>query len=449
MTFLRKALAATAMTALLAGAALETPAFAQEDDKPFADAKTRKVEAITLDVHKRLQKAQEAMELKDYATANVQLAELLERKVNNYERAVVWQLKAQIAFEKDDSRGAIAAYEEILKYSASIPPALELGITYSLSQLWFVEEDYDAALRYAQRWENNVAPEFVGPNQLSFISQLHYSREEYPEALAYIYRAIESAQAVDTIEVRESWYQIALSGHFELEQWQKVKETLITLVVNWPKPTYWEQLAGIYGQLGEEEKSYSLSEAAYKQGFFEDKPLQLVNVAQIMIARQAPIKATWVLEKALGEEKVEKTARNYKTLGQAYMIAAEYDKAIEPLSKAAELEEDAGLWSQIAQVQVQLDRHSDAVKTFKTAIEAYREEKQSEDTKETIVALMTQRGASLIEIKQFSEATKQLKEARRLSRSARQRRIIGQWETYMKAEKAREDLLAEVGLSGD
>ncbi len=449
MTRVSKLMTATALGVVMALGATGS-ATAQDDESQYKDAKTRKVEAITLDVHKRIQEAQVLIdgtpdEPKDLAAASIKLDELLERRrINNYERAVVWQLKAQIAFEQDDTPAAIAAYEEILQYSDSIPVPLEVGIIFNLSQLYFIQEDYQKALQYVNDWQSRIAPEFVGASQLNYIAQLHYTLNDYRQALDYIYRAIQLAETVDTVEVKESWYQIALSSHFELEEWTKVRDTLLVLLVNWPKPQYWEQLAGIYGQLNQEEISYSISEAAYKQGFFEDKPLQLVNVAQILIARQAPIKATWVLEKAMAEDKVERNARNLKTLGQAYMMAAEFDKAVDPLSEAAAEEKDATLWAQVGQVYGQLDRLEESADALQRAIDLYRAEGVDEN-REKIVAYMTQRASSLIELKRFKDAEKELADARRLTKSDRQRRAISQWSSYLKAEKAREDLLASVG----
>ncbi|GHF16882.1 hypothetical protein GCM10017044_09040 [Kordiimonas sediminis] len=420
-------------------------AFAQSSEDAKPKRNTRKVPAMSQGVHKKIQVAQEALEAKNYAEAKEGLDDVLSStKINDYERAVAWQIKAMLAYEQDDPNGTITAYEKILTFSESIPEALELQIIFGLAQLYFTTENYDKALDYVNQWEPRA--EIVGITQLMFIGQLHYVRSDFRKALDYVYRAISDAESVDTIEVKESWYQLAMSSHWELNEFDKVRDVLEVLLINWPKPLYWTQLAGVYGELGQEQTSFSITEAAYKQGFLDDKEIQLVNLAQILIARQAPIKATWVLEKAFKEERVEKSAKNYKTLGQAYMMANEYERAVDPLKKAAAGDQDGDLWFQIAQVNMQLDRHADAIAAFERSIELLSKEltgnkEKDEKTKEKIFNSYMQIGTAHTEMKNFDDAKKAFASARKSATSDRERRAITQWTNYMKAEKAREDML--------
>ncbi|MBV1900702.1 MAG: hypothetical protein KUG56_03410 [Kordiimonadaceae bacterium] len=296
-------------------------AFAQQAAKPKNKQKTRKVPAMSLKFHKKVQKAQEAMDIEDLATAKIVLEDaLLSRKINDYERATIWQFRAMVAFEEEDTAGTINAYEKILNYRESIPVALEMNITYGLAQLYFSDEKYDQALKYVQKWEAAIDPTLISVSHMVFISQLHYTRSDFPQALTYIYRAINTAESLDTVEVKENWYGLALSAHWEQNQYTKVRDVLETMLITWPKPIYWIQLAGVYQELGEENTSFSITEAAYKQGFLDDKAAQLVQIAQIQIARDAPIKCAWILEKAMKEERVEVSAKNQLTLGQLSLI---------------------------------------------------------------------------------------------------------------------------------
>ncbi|NVJ97945.1 MAG: hypothetical protein HWE25_07330 [Alphaproteobacteria bacterium] len=418
----------------------EQAAFAQAEQQK-SQAKTRKVPAMTLDAHKQIQKAQEAMDLKAYGEAKEILADLLERKrLNDYERAVAWQLRAMIAYEEDDTNETIRAYERILSYADSIPEALELSIIYGLAQLYYTEERFDDALRYVNMWEDRVDPTLVSVSHLSFISNLHYVRNDFPKALEYIYRAIDTAKSLDTVEVKEGWYGLALSAHWELGQFEKVRDVLEILLINWPKPRYWTQLAGIYQELGQEQTSYSLTEAAYKQGFLDDNEQQLVNVAQIQLARSAPIKCAWILEKAFKEDRVERTAQNEKTLGQCYMMAYEYEKALAPLAKAASGDKDGDLWFQIGQVQMQLGHYKDAIESFDSVKTAFKNDK-SDKAKERILSATMQSGQALTELKRFKEARDAFKSAKRLATDRKDKRMVGQWEDYLRAEEEREKML--------
>ena len=416
----------------------EATAVAQNKEKK--KVATRKVPALSLKVHKQISKAQEAMELADLTTAKEILTNVLgSKRINDYERSVIWQVTAQIAFEENDTPATIVAYEKILTFSESIPVAQELQTIYSLAQLYYSIENYPKALTYLNIWEPRSA-EFVGVSQLNFIGTVHYVLGDFPKSINYIDRLIAKAQADDTVEIKESWYGLKLSSHWELSQYGKVRDVLEILLVGWPKPVYWSQLAGVYQELGEDEISYSLMEASYKQGFLDDKPAQLINVAQIQLARDAPIKCAWILKKALNEDRVEANAKNLKTFGQCYLAAAEYTKAIDPLSRSATQEDDADLWFQIGQLENGREQPKAAIKAFDKAIVGYKAQKTSKSVTKRFLTMMA-RARVLIEEKRFKEASKAFDEAAKVGKKKGQRRSIKQLRAYLKSERVREETL--------
>lgn len=442
---------AIALAAPMATPSLESSAYAQEAQQQ--EKKTRKVPAMTLAAHREIQKAQELMapeeegETPDLPGAARVLDELLAKgRINDYEKAVAWQLKASIAFEQDDTPASIRAFEQILKYRDSIPEALELNILFSLSQLYYSIENYDRALTYAKEWEPRAT--IISVNQIVYISQLYYVRSEYPQSLDYIYRAINEAQALDTVEVKENWYGIALSSHWELNQYDKVRDVLELLIVTWPKPQYWLQLSGIYAELGRENDSYSITEAAYQQGFLDDKDTQLVNMAQILIARDAPIKAANVVERSYEKNLVERTPENERLLGQAYLRAAEYEKSIEPLKNAAEGLEDGDLWFQVGQVQSQLEDYRGAVESYTKAVaQMSKTESDRKKNHARILAAHVATGTSLIELKEFDDASAAMEKARKVASTRRERGQVDNWVKYLASERAREEILEEAGIT--
>ncbi|WP_308911396.1 tetratricopeptide repeat protein [Pseudokordiimonas caeni] len=439
--------AAAALLAALPAAVpvIGSSAVMAQEAAPKPAAKSRKVPALSLDVHKQIQKAQEAIDAKNYTEAEAILREVLAReKINDYERAVAWQINAMLAFEKDDTKGTIRAYEQILKYAESIPEALELQIMFGLAQLYFSEENYQKALQYVKQWEPRA--EVVGATQILFIGQLHYALSDYKKCVEYVNRAITDAQnSGGGVEVKESWYQLLMSAQWEQGNLKEVRDILEILVINWPKPVYWTQLAGIFGELGQETVSFSLTEAAYKQGFLDDKPQQIVNVAQIQIARQAPIKAAWILEKAFKDKRVEKTGDNQKLLGQAYMLASEWRKAVAPLEAAAKASNDGDLWLQAGQVLMQLDKYAEALEAFDGAIKVFSGQRAGEQRDRKLLTAQMQSGQAHTELKQFKQAEASFSAALKLARADRDRKTANQWIAYMKAEKAREDMLEGKG----
>ena len=180
------ALAAAAILAVMPvpeGSPLASAVVAQEE--PKAKQKTRKVPAMSLDVHKKVQKAQEAMDENDLATAKDVLSKTLTaRKINDYEKAVVWQLNAMIAFEEEDTPATIRAYEQILTFRESIPEAQELSVIYGLGQLYFSQENYDKALQYINEWETKVDPSLIGVSQAFIHCNAALPKRRFPKRSA-------------------------------------------------------------------------------------------------------------------------------------------------------------------------------------------------------------------------------------------------------------------------
>lgn len=436
------AIATAATIAVIApvGTPIFGPDVAEAQEQPKKKKSTRKVPALSLDFHKKITKGQEAMDVKNFAEAKTIINDALGRKkVNNYEKAVAYQYLANIAFEEEQPREAIRYYEQILDVREQIPEQLEISLLFNLAQLWYVQEDFDKSLQYINEWEPRA--EVISVNQLIFISQIYYTKSDYPKTIEYVERGISESEAAG-LEIKENWYQLILSSYWELGNFAKVRDTLELLLINWPKPSYWTQLAGVYGELGQEQTSFSVTEAAYKQGFLNDKPQQLVNHAQILLSRNAPIKAAWVLRDAFKDELVEQTADNQKTLGQAYLLAAEYQDAVGPLSAAAKEDADGSLWFQIGQVLSQLDRHADAAEAFQNAINIDSTDSAADAKKRLLSATML-KGTSYTELKKFKEAKAEFAKARRIAKNAKERRSVKQWEDYLKIEEEREKILAD------
>lgn len=454
-------LAAAAVLAVMPipeGTQLSSAAIAQEQPAKKKQ-KTRKVQAIPLNFQKKLEKIQETLQPEEMSEADLKAThaqrlaraeELLDdalegRGVNDYARSIVYQYKAQVAFEKEDTMGAIRAFEKVLEFKESIPVAQEHGIMFNLSQLYFQVEDLAKSIDYVVRWERAVSavdPALIGVNQKVFIAQLYYSNSEYAKSIDYIENAIAAAELVDTVEVKENWYSLMLSAHYELGNFPAVRDTLVTLILNWPTPRYWIQLASVYQELNQEETFYSLLEAAYKQGFLDEREAQIINVAQIQMSRSAPIKCAWIVKRALEEELIENIAKNQKLLGQCYMQASDFRKALAPLSLAAAEDSDGDLWLQIGQVQMQLDQYGEAEKSFTKMTNAFEDDtKNAKRNASKLLAGVMMRGQALTELKRFDDAKNAFRKASRLAKTERDRRAVASLRKYMNGEEAREKLL--------
>lgn len=402
-------------------------------------AKERRVPAIGERLYRRLQKAQDFIDSGDLSEASTLLEETLSsRHLNDYERAVIWQIKSSIAYASDDIEATIAAYETILQFRESIPVQQEVASLYSLAQLYFTEERFEAARGYIEEWQSLPKPQNSAA-QYQFMAQLYYTLNDYGMALTHIDALLAAAAANDTLQVKENWYQLKLSSHWEMGDFAKVKDSLEYMVQRWPNTRYWTQLAAAYRELGDVETSYSVIDAAYRQGWLDEDETQLLQMARIQMVRETPIRCAWVLEKAFVEKRATKSAQNLQTLGQCYLQAGEFEKAVKPMAAAATLEPEAAHLRQLGQLYLQLDKLEEASGAFTRA--AQHLDPTDPKQKQKVFTLMMLRGQTFIELGRFKEARSIFRKAKQAAIKKAQLTALNRWQGYLDAEEARHKLL--------
>ena len=83
---------------------------------------------------------------------------------------------------------------------------------------------------------------------------------------------------------------------------------------------------------------------------------ELSSMAQLYLYHDVPIKAAEILQSGMDGDRIEKTGKNYELLARAYMQAREWDKAIAPLTRAAEMSDEGKFYVQLAQSYVQNEK---------------------------------------------------------------------------------------------
>ena len=163
--------------------------------------------------------------------------------LNSYEVAQIWNTLAYAHYSLEDMPKTIHAYQQVLAQGeGSITAALEMNSLHALFQLYFVEEEFNAALTNIDRWLK--LRESPDPATIYLKATCYHKLADYRSSLTY---ALETEQlAVDqAVEVRESWLYLQVLNYSELEDYDNVVSVLERLIVLFPKPQYEEHLAGI------------------------------------------------------------------------------------------------------------------------------------------------------------------------------------------------------------
>ncbi len=427
--------AAALIAAPLAGASpisqwssVASAVFAQEEEKSKLEGReTKRAQTMREAVYKRLTAAQEAAELEDFATAERELQAV--EKVKNltpYETAQLYNFYAFIYYSKEDYAGATRSYETVLR-QPDLPEAMALSTRYSLAQLYFVQENYSKAEGMLEEWFDLV--ENPNPRAFVMLGQCRYSMDKYRDALIPMSKAIEMAEAEDG-KADENWYSLQRVLYYELEDYANTAKVLEKLIRLYPRKDYWMQLAGMFGELDDMEKQLVVLDLAYKQGFFS-RGSEYTNLAQLLIQDEIPYRAAVVLEDGMEKGHVDRNVNNLRLLSQAYVVAQEDKKAIDPLREAAKLDDDGELYMHLSNSLFNLDRFEESEAAAREAIR--RGLKKKSDAQITL-------GMALYEQDRLEDARKTFLQ---VSGQGSNTKMASQWVNFITKEQSRLEQLAQ------
>ena len=331
---------------------------AEEESKP---QKTKRVPTISAPVFKKLEEAQELIDAKDFTKAEKIIQGMLDagrgERYNGNERANLYNMLGYINFSRERYTPAISAYEQVIQSPDDISDGMLSGTLYTLAQLNFVAERYRKALEYMERWittANNP-----GPEPYIFLGQVYYQMQDYRSAVPQIEKGISVARERGT-KIKEQWCALLNYLYYEQENWPKVLSILEILVKNWPKRDYWYRLAGIYGQEGDEKRQLWALESAYRGGFL-DRDTDYTTLSGLLMQAEIPYRAAKVLEKGINDDIVPKTAKNWRSLGQAWQLSQETDKAIDALKASGALDDNGRVYEQLASLYLEKESFKSCV----------------------------------------------------------------------------------------
>mgnify|MGYP001826648000 CR=1 FL=1 len=343
-------------------ALISGPVIAQEDEQD--DQKTKQAQAVSKEFYDRISKAQEQIDADNPQEALQMLERLKSRKGNTeYEMQQVLNYLGFVYYNLERIDEAMAAYREMIAIP-SIEPQIKKTTIYTMAQLSTMKEQYPQAISLLEEYfalETNPAPD----NYILYAQNL-YQESRYADMVKPIETAISEAERRET-EVKEDWYVLLNFAYFQQENYAKVRDIQKILLVKWPKKRYWFSLAGAYTELGEDDNLMAAYDAAHTQGLLE-KEAEFVTMAQLYMQHEVPYKAAVLMEREMEAGRVNKEAKNYRLLSQAWTLAAEDEKSIPALQEAARLSDDGELNLRLGNAHLNLGEYGECVAAIREGL---------------------------------------------------------------------------------
>lgn len=409
------------------------------DEHVKVERKTKRVPTLRSKVYDQLSRAQSLADAGNQSEAFEVLDNVKSKasSMNSYELAMLYNFYGFIHYEAENYEQAIEAFENVVQQQP-IPETFEQATLISLAQLHMMRGNYDKTIAKIEQWEviqKNLYPSKDIPAKNWVLkAQAMYQKQDYSSASTYINAAVEQVESNDLgFQVDEQWYVLQRAVYFELKQPENVKNVLLKLVKKFEAPKYWLQLAGMYGELEQEEKQLAVMEIAEQKSFVATGS-DMFNLAQLYYYHQMPFKAAAIVQKAIDAGKLIEDERNLTFLAQSWNAAKETQKAIPVMIAAAKLSITGELYAQLGQMYLSMDKWQQAITASQQSIE--KGGLRNEGMSHLVI------GMAQFNVGEYNEALNQLAKAQKYEGS---RGMAKQWSKFVEGERKQFSTYASVG----
>lgn len=332
------------------------------DDVAWAQksSKKRKSFVLTPLVFKKMTAIHALLEKEKFSEAIPMLEQLAAKKrLKDFERATVYETFGFTYSALTQYAKAAESFETSLATDA-LPDASLSTMRFNLAQLYLAEEEFRKAIAHLETWMNEVESPRAGGFYL--LGAAHAQLGEAQQALPYVVKAVAKSK-----KFNETWHQLLLALHFELKNYREAASVLGSLIDRNPKKSYLQQLQGVYSELGEEKKALAVMELSYRQGYLETSD-ELRNLSHLYLYHEVPNLAAKVLVKGLADGTIEGDSETWELLGDSWIHAREYPRAIEPLRKAAAMSDSGEISLKLARVFLEEHEWNEARDALEAAL---------------------------------------------------------------------------------
>lgn len=369
--------------------------------------------------YNRLSRVHKMIDEEAYGDALEELRDLADDTQDRpYEHAVTLQTFGFVYINQENWRQAAAYLQRALDQDA-LPKEPEKQVVYALAQIYSQLEEYSKTIslmtNYLQGAENPPPDAFI------ILANAYAAQNQFTKAYPWVRKATAAME-----KPKKDWLNLQLGIQFELKKFSESADTLEILTANWPDTKrYWQQLSGVYIELGRDDEALATLSMAYKKGFL-DTESEYLNLARLYMLNDVPYQAGQVVEKAIEDGHVEAKQKNYELLSQAWIQAREYKKGIEALGKAAALTDDGELYLRQAQLYMSIADWEGAMAAANKAVE------KGSMTQKKMGQAWLVRGTAASEAKNFDVAIAAFNKARGYEDTRKQ---ASQWLSFVRTEQ--------------
>ena len=303
--------------------------------KPDPAQEEAQKQQLNPDVATALRAAQELLQKEqwDAAYEKVREAQAVENK-SPFDEFQIAQLLGYTELKRQRYAEASAAFEQSIA-SGMLPPKDAADLTKLIAQIAMQLKDYPKAVQYSGKAiESATTPD---AELYALRGQAQYLAEDFKGATETMAQAVEVARKAGK-PVDETWLQIELSGYVKLKDEPGVLRSLQQLAIAFPEEKYLQDLFNEWNrqQKDDDRSLLNLYRLMLQQGLLPDGESYL-RLAQLAVDAGMPGEAVTVLGQAAANKTFAdemKTERARRQLSTAKAAAATDRKALQALEQA-------------------------------------------------------------------------------------------------------------------
>ena len=387
------------------------------------DAQIRKQAVMSMSerVFNTIEAAQVEIDQGKLSAARGLIEEMLSGRLSDYEQAHGLTLLGYAWYQEDNLGNARASYEQAVKLE-KIPSSMRANLLITLGQICLFTDSHADAETYLRRLL--ALPEHDSAANQVLLAAAVLGQARYSEAKVLLEDALARERASGN-RPKEDWLIMLSSVYYELRDYSAMRDTLAELTIHYPREQYVMNLAALTGELGQRDRQLALVESLSDDARLQN-PGHVKLLANLFLEQALPYKAAVLLETALEDGRLEPNGRMLELLSQAWFLAADTQRAIEPLRRAAELSDDGKLYLRVAHLHMDTRDWRSADRAAELALKTGSLRQEGE-------ALLI-RGMALANLEQFEDASALITRATKFPDSREQ---ASQWLSFVESELQR------------
>lgn len=303
----------------------------------------------------------------DLVGAKEALDDLYERRyerMNDFEKSTTLSFYTNYYLGIENYIEAIRIFEQTLTIE-TLREDVRLRTLRSLGQLQAAEENWQESINFYQQWrEISLEEDDVVFRGLSYA---HYQLEDFAGALPHWLSYMDIVMT-DGEELGRDDYAYLNGLYFNLEDYPSALELTKTMIVLFDDRTDWQNLSAIYGSLDDFDRSAQSLNLYYLKGYMESDT-RFVNLSQTLAGLDMPYSGAKMLQEGMDKDIVEADLENLTRLSQMHLMASEYEHALEPATRVAEMDDTGDGYDSLGYIHYMLNDYAAAAEALAEAVD--------------------------------------------------------------------------------